>query len=70
MNFNGALQNGQNLGGFGVVLRDDGGRCIAALSRHLTHVTSTIHLEAEACITGLATALRLGGGGEYYSRIG
>ncbi|KAK9943809.1 hypothetical protein M0R45_009405 [Rubus argutus] len=47
-------------GGIGVIIRDANGQCIASLSRSLTHVSSAIQAEVEACRAGLFIAINQG----------
>ena len=56
INVDGSWRSDVDQGGIGVAIRDENGRCIAALSWSLAHVSSAIHAEAEACRTGLLIA--------------
>ena len=56
INVDGSFRVGEEQGGIGVVVRDEKGQCIAALSRSLSHVSSALHAEAEACRAGLLLA--------------
>lgn len=46
--------------GIGIIMRDEKGRCIAALQRTINHASSAIGVEAEACRTGILLALHHG----------
>lgn len=60
MNIDGSFRADMEVGGIGIVIRDDRGRCKAALQRSISHVSSAIHVEAEACRTGLIAAIHHG----------
>ncbi|XP_061999476.1 uncharacterized protein LOC133716838 [Rosa rugosa] len=44
-------------GGVGVVIRDEYGTCLAAFARHFPHVSSALHMEAEAARAGILLAI-------------
>ena len=48
------------MGGIGVVVRDENGHCIAALSKSVKHAHSVLSLEAEACRAGVLLGLNQG----------
>lgn len=60
MNIDGAFRYDLNLGGIGVIVRDEKGRCMAALYRTIKHVSSAIFVEAEAFRAGMLLALHQG----------
>ena len=43
-----------------MVVRNENGECIAALSSHFSHISSALHMEAEACRAGLLIAIHQG----------
>lgn len=56
----GAYQSELGSGRISVVLWNEIGACVAAFSRYFPHVSSTIHIEAEACKAGLLIAIHHG----------
>ena len=60
INVDGSLPCEGEHGGIGVIIRDANWQCIASLSRSLTHVSSAIQAEAEACRARLFIAINQG----------
>lgn len=63
INFDGAFHPDSHKGGIDVVVRDGEGLCVATFHRSITHATSTIHVETEACRASLLIALQQGWNG-------
>lgn len=57
INVNGTFQSENDQGGIGVIVRNENGVCMVALSRHIPYANSAIHMEAEACRAGLLIAI-------------
>lgn len=57
INVNGTFQSENDQGGIGVIVRNENGVCMVALSRHIPHANSAINMEAEACRAGLLIAI-------------
>ncbi|KAL6222321.1 hypothetical protein ACLB2K_005713 [Fragaria x ananassa] len=57
INVDGAYKKEEGTGGLGVIVRDEQGRCVAALSRHVYHAQSALHVEAETLQAGLLIAI-------------
>lgn len=60
INFDGAFCSDKGKGGLGVVVRNEDGKCIAALQGSLPFVSSALHAKAEACRDGLLWAIQQG----------
>lgn len=53
INFDGAYSSELKKGGIGVIVRDDTGKCLTALTRFFPYAASALHMEVEACRAGL-----------------
>ena len=60
INVDGSYMEEQGCGGIGVIIRNDSGMCMAALSRPVDYAHSVIHVEAEAMKAGLLLAIYQG----------
>lgn len=60
INIDGAFGSDHEKGDIGVVVRDNEGKCIAALQRSITLISTALHVEADGCRDSLLLAIQQG----------
>jgi hypothetical protein len=60
INLEGVLRAKEIVGGAGVIVRDEYGQCVAALTKHVPFATSSLHVLLVACRSGMEMAIKQG----------